>query len=606
MHQVDIDLPWDCNAKISDIDSLMRFNDEVQEADLFASSTPLDLSLEYIPEDINQEVIKPQKDMQIQQSYDAIKEEEIDSLKQASSSSNASSFATSLALASLPLALKYRPKCFDELVGQESVSKTLSLALKQNKISFAYLFSGLRGSGKTSSARILARCLQCFEGISSTPCNICPSCVASLNGSNIDIIELDGASNRKIDDIRDLIEQTHYKPSFSRFKIFIIDEVHMLTKEAFNALLKTLEEPPEYVKFILATTDPLKVPQTILSRAQHFRFKKISKDALSAHLEAILQKEGVLYEKDGINMLIRYGQGSARDTLTLLDQAIIYCQNNITAKALSSMLGALDPSNFEMFFKALLNKDRQGVLDFVSKSLSFSEGFLEQMELYIKDRMLEDSFLVPFNLGMRYCNILKEARQMQYMDADPEFYILLTCLKMLEAQKIKDIDDAIKEAELDNKLGLQKPLKEIAIKEAIKEIKKEDINPNAFKDSIKQEESSHTKYEILLEKILQKDYEIGMIFKDKISMQEYKDNTLVLLTSTKEEENALIRVAFKAILELTKEVFSKDAKIKVIKQEEASINLQANTKQSFVEENREIFKSLDENLGIKNLEVYKR
>ena len=190
------------------------------------------------------------------------------------------------------LALKYRPKNFDELIGQEAVSKSLIHALDEGRISHAYLFSGLRGSGKTSSARIFSKALVCEKGPTSRPCEVCPQCVMANESRHMDIIEMDAASHRKIDDIRELIEQTKYAPAMARYKIFIIDEVHMLTKEAFNALLKTLEEPPSYVKFILATTDPLKLPTTVLSRTQHFRFKQISKYSIVKHLEFYPQQRG--------------------------------------------------------------------------------------------------------------------------------------------------------------------------------------------------------------------------------------------------------------------------------------------------------------------------
>lgn len=228
----------------------------------------------------------------------------------------------------LALALKYRPKNFEDLVGQEAISQTLSQALDKNRIVHAYLFSGLRGSGKTSSARIFARALECEKGPTSTPCGECGNCKAALEGRNIDIIEMDGASNRGIDNIRDLIEQTKYAPAMGRFKIFIIDEVHMLSREAFNALLKTLEEPPEYVKFILATTDPLKVPVTILSRTQHFRFKKIPQKSIIAHLKKILDKEEVKYEDSALDVLTRAGGGSLRDTLTLTIKRLIIVINS--------------------------------------------------------------------------------------------------------------------------------------------------------------------------------------------------------------------------------------------------------------------------------------
>lgn len=205
------------------------------------------------------------------------------------------------------LALKYRPRSFKELIGQEAVSRTLSMALDSNKLSHAYLFSGLRGSGKTSTARIFAKALLCEKGIGANPCGECEHCVQALEGRHMDIIEMDAASNRRIDDIRDLVEQTRYAPTLGRFKVFIIDEVHMLTKEAFNALLKTLEEPPSYVKFLLATTDPLKLPPTILSRTQHFRFKKIAFSDVLGHLVHVLAQEQVEADNQALEMITRAG-----------------------------------------------------------------------------------------------------------------------------------------------------------------------------------------------------------------------------------------------------------------------------------------------------------
>ena len=348
----------------------------------------------------------------------------------------------------IALALKYRPKTFAELVGQESVARTLCLALDSKKIANAYLFSGLRGSGKTSSARILARSLQCEHGITSSPCGNCPNCMAALKGSHLDIIELDGASNRKIDDIRDLIEQTHYKPTLGRFKVFIIDEVHMLTKEAFNSLLKTLEEPPSYVKFILATTDPLKVPPTILSRTQHFRFKKIPINALKNHLAHILQKENVLTDNESLDMIIRNGHGSVRDTLTLLDQAIVFCQGELTTQKLADMLGALDPKAFDVLFQALLSKNMQACIQFAHSLEGYEiEMILDELSLYIKNKMLEEIPQIPPVLGMRYANIINDSKAMLQLDCDSEFCLLLTILKMFEAQKIREVAHAIKQLE---------------------------------------------------------------------------------------------------------------------------------------------------------------
>ena len=242
-------------------------------------------------------------------------------------------------MSSIALALKYRPTCFSDLVGQNAISQTLSLALDSQHISHAYLFSGLRGSGKTSSARIFARALQCENGPTSTPCGNCASCVAALQNKHMDIIEMDAASSRGIDDIKKVIEQTKYRPSFARFKIFIIDEVHMLSKEAFNALLKTLEEPPEFVKFILATTDPLKLPATILSRTQHFRFKQIPHRLVVEHITQILNKEGVSYEPQALDIIARSGSGSGSSLTNAdnMENRIMYPPTLVMVAKLSGM-----------------------------------------------------------------------------------------------------------------------------------------------------------------------------------------------------------------------------------------------------------------------------
>ena len=269
------------------------------------------------------------------------------------------------------LALRYRPRNFDELIGQESVSKSLTHALSENRLTHAYLFSGLRGSGKTSSARIFSKALVCEQGPTPKPCEKCVHCEMANESRHIDIIEMDAASHRKIDDIRELIEQTKYAPASARFKIFIIDEVHMLTKEAFNALLKTLEEPPNYVKFILATTDPLKLPATVLSRTQHFRFKQISKQNIIKHLEYILSKEGVEYESEAIEILARSGSGSLRDTLTLLDQAIVYSHARITQSVVADMLGLLDPARIEEIMQVVMSGDRAAMSALINEIESY-------------------------------------------------------------------------------------------------------------------------------------------------------------------------------------------------------------------------------------------
>ena len=284
------------------------------------------------------------------------------------------------------LAIKYRPKTFDELIGQESVSISLKYALNSQRLAHAYLFSGLRGSGKTSSARIFSRALVCDEGPNDHPCGKCKQCLAALDGKHIDIIEMDAASNRGLEDIQNLIEQTKYAPSMARFKIFIIDEVHMLTTQAANALLKTLEEPPSYVKFILATTDPLKLPATVLSRTQHFRFKQISQNEIIKHLKFILEKENIPFEDEALKFLARSGGGSLRDTLTLLDQAIIFSQNNIQTQKITQMLGFLDPLKIKEFYTCILKQDKDMVFEFLKQLQNYeASSVIDEMLFYLKD-----------------------------------------------------------------------------------------------------------------------------------------------------------------------------------------------------------------------------
>ncbi|MEJ2499901.1 MAG: DNA polymerase III subunit gamma/tau, partial [Campylobacterales bacterium] len=298
------------------------------------------------------------------------------------------------------LALKYRPRRFEDLIGQETIAQTLSLALDSKRLSHAYLFSGLRGSGKTSTARIFAKALMCEQGPTAHPCEQCEHCVSANEGRHMDIIEMDAASSRKIDDIRDLIEHTKYQPASAKFKIFIIDEVHMLTKEAFNALLKTLEEPPPFVKFILATTDPLKLPATILSRTQHFRFKKISNQNVSAHLSHILNLENITYESEALQILARSGSGSLRDTLTLLDQAIIYSKHHVDVTTVTEMLGLIDPQFFEDLFAVIFSKDRTQLVSMLKTLEAYeAEMVVDELTSWLKERLFElDSRFSPLML----------------------------------------------------------------------------------------------------------------------------------------------------------------------------------------------------------------
>ena len=359
---------------------------------------------------------------------------------------------------SLTLARKYRPATFDELIGQDAVSLTLSLALDGNRLSYAYLFSGLRGSGKTSTARIFAKALLCEAGTTSHPCGTCPHCVMAAENSHMDIIEMDAASNRGINDIKDLIEHTKYKPSSARYKIFIIDEAHMLTTQAFNALLKTLEEPPDFVKFILATTDPLKLPATILSRMQHFRFKKIPQNLVLSHLEHILNLEKIEYEKEALKLIARSGAGSLRDSLTLLDQAIVYSRNFVNVETVTGMLGIIEPSLLEALLGDIVQKDTTKILEFIKLASDYeAEMILDELTLYLKELLLTGSGkLNPMTIE-RFFRVIAESKSLLSLGSDGEFVLSLALFKMMEALEIKDIDTMIR--------GLEKDLKDVEVSE---------------------------------------------------------------------------------------------------------------------------------------------
>ncbi len=477
------------------------------------------------------------------------------------------------------LALKYRPKHFSELVGQESVAKTLSLALDNQRLANAYLFSGLRGSGKTSSSRIFARALMCEEGPKAVPCDTCTQCQSALNNHHIDIIEMDGASNRGIDDVRNLIEQTRYKPSFGRYKIFIIDEVHMFTTEAFNALLKTLEEPPSHVKFLLATTDALKLPATILSRTQHFRFKKIPENSVISHLKTILEKEQVSYETSALEKLAHSGQGSLRDTITLLEQAINYCDNAITESKVAEMLGAIDRSVLEDFFQSLINQDEARLQERYAILENYeTESVLEEMMLFLKAKLLSPDFY-SILLIERFFKIIMSALSLLKEGANASFVLLLLKMKFKEALKLKALDDAILELE-QNKESALKPLNQNA--NAFKQESKnaEKIEKPEKREGAEKRESAETPQTPMLSAkdrifhnlfkqvqtlVYERNYELGAVFEKNIRFIDFDSQTKTLtwesLATHKDKE--LLRERFKIVKSIVDGVFGKGENIKI-------------------------------------------
>lgn len=366
------------------------------------------------------------------------------------------------------IARKYRPQTFAELVGQEHVRTTLENAIARNRIAHGYIFSGQRGTGKTTVARILARCLNCVSGPAATPCGVCSSCLEIAAGHAVDVIEIDAASNRGINEMRELRENVRYRPARDRYKVFIIDEAHQITPEAFNALLKTLEEPPDWVVFVLCTTEAHKIPATIASRCQHFSFRAISFDELSQRIQWVCRQENIEADAEAVAVLAQAGEGSLRDSLSALDQAIACCGPRLQAPEVRALLGMFSLEALEQVTQALAHADARRMLAVVNELVlngRHLQHFCRELARYFRNLLVtkvagDNSRLVAASAGeraqlsriaegfseedlTRYLHLTLELyRDLQFC-FDPRLHMEMGLIRLVQAGRLAPIEEAL-------------------------------------------------------------------------------------------------------------------------------------------------------------------
>jgi DNA polymerase-3 subunit gamma/tau len=366
------------------------------------------------------------------------------------------------------IARKYRPQNFADLVSQEHVKTTLAHAIEQNRIAHGYIFSGQRGTGKTTVARILARCLNCFEGPATTPCGVCASCLEIAQGNAPDVIEIDAASNRGINEMRELRDNIRYRPARDRYKVFIIDEAHQITNEAFNALLKTLEEPPEWVVFVLCTTEPHKIPATISSRCQHFSFRSVSFDEIIGRMAWICEQEGIEAGPEALAVLAQAGEGSVRDSLSALDQAIACCGSTLNAADIRGLLGAFSIDTLDQVTQALGESNGRRMLEIVDtlvRNGHHLQHFVRELARYFRnllvsklagtnERLIPASqqererlaeIAAPFSEQdlTRYLQLTLELFRDLQFSLQPRLHLELGLIRLVEAGKLVAIEEAL-------------------------------------------------------------------------------------------------------------------------------------------------------------------
>jgi DNA polymerase-3 subunit gamma/tau len=362
-------------------------------------------------------------------------------------------------------ALTWRPQTFSDLIGQDAVSKTLQNAIRTERLHHAFLFSGLRGSGKTSTARILAKALNCVQGPTPEPCLVCPSCIEIREGRAIDVLEIDAASNNSVDNIRDLRETVRYRPTRDRYKIYIIDEVHMLSTSAFNALLKTLEEPPSHVVFIMATTELHKIPATILSRSQQFDFRQIPLNLIEAHLQKIAQSEQLNIESDVFPLISQACGGSVRDALSIFDQVIAASGDEITALDAETILGVVKEQHLLDLIGAVIDRNAERVFLRIQELIQSGHDLkvvYEALTSFVRDLIVlistpNASDLTIRRFGdplayqsllqrtsarelIRFLNVLISQEPLFRQASIPQFALELILLKMIELKQLTSVE----------------------------------------------------------------------------------------------------------------------------------------------------------------------
>jgi DNA polymerase-3 subunit gamma/tau len=366
------------------------------------------------------------------------------------------------------IARKYRPQAFAELIGQEHVRTTLENAIAQGRIAHGYIFSGQRGTGKTTVARILARCLNCIDGPTSTPCGVCASCLEITGGNSPDVIEIDAASNRGINEMRELRENVRYRPARDRYKVFIVDEAHQITSEAFNAMLKTLEEPPEWAVFILCTTEVHKIPTTIASRCQQFSFRSVDFNEVVKRMEEICAKEGVETDPEVLSVLAQAGEGSVRDSLSALDQAIACCGVKLDATEVRGMLGLFSLDSLGAVTDALAGGDSHRMLDLVmelERNGRSLQHFCRELARYFRNLLVskvagantrliaastrEQERLAEVARGFseddltRYLQLTLDLFKDLQSSLQPRLHLEIGLLRLIQAGKLVAIEDAL-------------------------------------------------------------------------------------------------------------------------------------------------------------------